>query len=65
MSLTQENAVDLHIVGRDTADLLTTARVGGGRRSELIDPVKNSSLYHKMTTFPLVAHCKVFHLLES
>jgi hypothetical protein len=32
MSLTQENAVDLHIVGRDTADLLTTARVGGGEK---------------------------------
>jgi hypothetical protein len=50
LSLTQENAVDLHSVGSP----LTLPTTVGGKH---IDRVKNMGLYLCMTFFPLVDIC--------
>ena len=51
MSLTQENAADLHRMGIITEH--AQMRVGG----TLIDPVKNMRICHCMVLFPLVIIC--------
>ena len=50
LSLTQENAFDLHSLG---SPLTLSTTVG----DEHIRAVKNVSIYHRMTFQPLVAIC--------